>query len=153
MCAQLRTNARNSWDKLMGRESSQTFSVNGTKKKLKASMTRSQPCSGESTTNVADVNYLLLAMLLKQPNGQLLVTVDHNQLQTMIRSNWLAVAATPYTGQYLLSTTCKVQICKPLSGIEPSAFEATALPVRPLGAWIDESGITANLRFNDNNVC
>ena len=43
-----------------------------------------EPCSGESTTTECGVNYKLLAViLLKQPNGGLLVAVDHNQLRTM----------------------------------------------------------------------
>ena len=44
-----------------------------------------EPPSGESTTTECGVNYQLLAvMLLKQPNGELLVAVDHNQLRTMV---------------------------------------------------------------------
>ena len=47
-------------------------------------MARSPPCSGESASTVMKVNYQLLAViLLKQPNWQLLVAVDHNQLRTM----------------------------------------------------------------------
>ena len=43
-----------------------------------------EPQSGESTTTECDVNYQLLAvMLLKKPNGELPVAVNHSQLQTM----------------------------------------------------------------------
>ena len=43
-----------------------------------------EPPSGESTTTECGVNYQLPAgMLLKQPNWELLVAVDHNLLGTM----------------------------------------------------------------------
>ena len=44
-----------------------------------------EPPSGESTTTEWGVNYQLLAvMLLKQPNCELLVAVDHSQLRTIV---------------------------------------------------------------------
>ena len=43
-----------------------------------------EPPSGESTTTECGVNYrLLCSNVLKQPNGELLVAVNHNQLRTM----------------------------------------------------------------------
>ena len=38
-----------------------------------------EPPSGESTTTECGVNY----NVLKQPNGELLIAVNHNQLRTM----------------------------------------------------------------------
>ena len=42
-----------------------------------------EPPSGESTTTECGVNYQLLAVIIEQPNGELIVAVYHNQLRTM----------------------------------------------------------------------
>ena len=58
---------------------------------------------GESTITLCGVNYQLLeVMLLKQPNGQILVAVDHNQLRTMASETVNAI-------EWLLAT----MVCTP----------------------------------------
>ena len=42
-----------------------------------------EPPSGESTTTECGVNYHACSNVLKQPNGELLVAVNHNKLRTM----------------------------------------------------------------------
>ena len=76
-------------------------------------MTRSSECSGEFTSTVCGVNYswLFAMMLLKQPNEQLQVAVDHSQQRKMVsktRSNWLA-APHPLQGS-TPTLSCTVQM-------------------------------------------
>ena len=79
-----------------------------------------EPPSGESATECGFYCHRIWVQLsttcsnlLKQPNGELLVAVDHNQLRTMASEtvdpiDWQHPQ--PYTGQYPLSSTyCTVQ--------------------------------------------
>ena len=63
-----------------------------------------EPPSGEYTTTEYGVNYQLL-MLLKKPNGEFPVAVDHSHLWTMASETVDSIdwpLPTLYTGQYPL---------------------------------------------------
>ena len=91
--------------------------------------------------------------LVKYPNGELLVTVDHNQLLTMASEtvdpiNWSHPP--PYTGQYPLSSTYytvqwganhKICCTQWAANVRPSVCQANALPVQPLKAYNDWSSV------------
>ena len=85
--------------------------------------------------SVRGVNYQLLAViLLKQPNGQLPVAVDHSQLQTMTsetRDPIFWPLPQPFTGSTHLSVKIKQECSKRDSIPGPSEHFATALPKRP----------------------
>ena len=78
--------------------------------------------------------------VLKWPNGELLVAVDHNQLQTRASEsidpiNWshtpppCAVPSEPRVHRINLCSLSRE------STLQPSEFEATALPTLPLRVW------------------
>ena len=81
-------------------------------------------------TTVRGVNYqLLVVMLLKQPNGQLPLTVDHSQLRTMVSETEDPIdwpLSPPFTGQCFLSATCTfccaLQINSVVRGFDPWTF-------------------------------
>ena len=73
-----------------------------------------EPPSGESTTTDCEFKIATTcSSLLKLPNGELLVAVDHNQLRTMASETVDPIDWShrpPYTGQYPVSSTyCTVQ--------------------------------------------
>ena len=79
------------------------FCRNRKVKKVKSSMAKSLPVENLLPQNVGSIiNYLQL--LLKQPNGELLVAVNHNQVRTMASETVDPIDCShppPYTGHEL----------------------------------------------------
>ena len=104
------------------------------KVKVKSSISSSLPVENLLPQNMGSiVNYC--SNVLKQPNGELLVAVNHNQLRTMASEtvdpiDW---SHSPPSWAVPLSATCIVKSVH-LSGTRTcnAACEATTLPMRPL---------------------
>ena len=111
--------------------------------KVKSFMARSSPEQNLLPLFVGSFIKGLTVMLLKYPNGQLLVAVDHNQRlrmasETVDPIDWPLPPPPPsvYRAQPLeryLHSLNRFSLCQE-SNSQPSAYEATTLPLRPHGA-------------------
>ena len=84
---------------------------------------------------VCGVNYqLLIVMPLKYPNGQLLVAVDHCKLWTIVSETPTFYRQFPLFAKCMMNMRATNQECIERDSIPwPSEYQATALPMRPLG--------------------
>ena len=103
---------------------------------------------GESNTTVCGAKSQLLAvMLLNLHNGQLLVAVDHNQQRTMASEtvhpiDWqLTPPSWAVLSELLVHSINLCNLCLELT-LQPSAYEATTLPMRSFRVWALTKNIT-----------
>ena len=116
-------------------------------KKVKSCMARGLPVENLLPQNVGSIiNYF--SNLLKQPNVELLVAVDHNQLLTMASETVIVWSHPPlYTGQYPLSCTycivqCGLQITRLAALSEPRTCDLRN--ARPTHCLCGHSGYILN---------